>query len=84
MVPVAHGHPAFTATEHAPSAGDVHWAQPEPGFWVASRCGDFVGTVTTEGSSFIARDATGSLAGEHDSLVAAQASLTIEDPARAS
>lgn len=81
MAPFARDHLAPSiVTEHDPSANDVHWAEPEPGFWVAARGGDFVGTVTAEGARFITRDATGSLGAEYESLSVAQSSLTAAAP----
>jgi hypothetical protein len=78
MTAVAHDHLVIplAGTEHSQHGSAVNWAEPEPGFWVAARAGDFVGTVTIEGIRYIARGATGAPVGDFDTLAAAQASLT--------
>lgn len=77
MTPAARDLPALRiVTEDDPAVADAQWAEPELGFWVAARNGDFVGTVTAEGASYVARDATGARAGAFETLAAAQWSLT--------
>ena len=78
MTAVAHDHLVIplAGTEHSQHGSAVNWAEPEPGFWVAARAGDFVGTVTIEGIRYIARGAAGAPVGDFDTLTAAQASLT--------
>ena len=82
MTPAAHDELApERATPVRPHrAGEALWAEPEPGFWVAAREGDFLGTVTMEGMNYVARDATGSRAGAFGTLAAARASLAPLEP----
>jgi hypothetical protein len=84
MTPAAHHDLALerATAERPQSAGTALWAEPEPGFWVAAREGDFLGTVTMEGMNYVARDATGSHAGAFGTLAAARASLAPLEPCK--
>ncbi|WP_243076492.1 peptide ABC transporter permease [Microbacterium sp. SS28] len=63
--------PAFPAA--LPSLTRVTWAQPDTGFHVASRAGEFVGYVdTTADGHFVAFDGRSTAVGRYDSLAHAK------------
>jgi hypothetical protein len=73
------------AAPRAASSGRVTWSQVQPGFYVASRAGEFIGYIDrTPAGQHVAFDGRSTPVGRFDSLDAAKRAVTTDpQPQRA-